>query len=861
MNFLEPAGQPFVDRIRRASFLLTMSAIVLMVGVMMLLMLWEVPETQRNAHQSALGVLNETLSSDINNQLDDMDELSKSTLVWTALTDTAGREAYLKPFLDARTDSLRPGRAPLALLDYRGRLVLGQQVQSVASNVQASTANAALLQRRPVIRLVQTDTSLILLAAYPVLFPYTQDAIGVLMNGLDILELLRRRASGLSTEIGVKFIQGGKVLFELRSSAHEHHYPVTQPLRLAAFVEDGDLELRLFAMRNPWIEPVLRRMALSVLLAAVMALVAWRLAETLAHRLASRLNKLVKECEAISSGDDSALSEDRSGDEVGILSRTLRQTLSAYRAIQDTLEQRVAQRTEQLQVSEERFRNAIDGMDVPFYIFDTNDRLVHANQQFLHICLGAGKGAEPGTPYRDVMRLWWRHEHPDASEEEANGWLTRRLVEHQTGSVKVKETTEGHWVRHLERRTVDGYTVGFRVDITELVVARQQAQAANIAKSNFLATMSHELRTPMNGVLGMAQLLLNTDLTEQQRLEYAKTILQSGETLLGLLNDVLDLSKIEAGKFELEREPSDPMDVVNRSVALFQEAARSKGLTLLAHWIGEPACRYEIDVRRLGQMLQNLISNAIKFTKTGSVTVTAGQIENRGRQALLRFTVRDTGPGIEPEKLKRLFQPFTQLDASDTRQHGGSGLGLSIVRRLAQLHGGEAGVESSVGEGSTFWFSIAADVVNGDRPVEIPVHSSSLHGAGDLSVRPVGGRVMVVEDHPVNQVLMRKMLEHFGVEPIMAENGLRALEMLRGGVHVELIFMDLQMPVLNGLEASVLIREWEREVGHPRLPIVAITANAFDETRRSTQDAGIDDFMTKPVVLSKLREMLDKWLR
>jgi signal transduction histidine kinase/CheY-like chemotaxis protein len=458
------------------------------------------------------------------------------------------------------------------------------------------------------------------------------------------------------------------------------------------------------------------------------------------------------------------------------------------------------------------------------------------------------------------MRAWWRTEHPGGSDDEANEWLARRLVEHQAGTVQVKETSDGRWVRDLERRTVDGYTVGLRVDITELVVARQQAQAANVAKSNFLATMSHELRTPMNGVLGMAQLLMSSDLSEAQRLEYARTILMSGETLLGLLNDVLDLSKIEAGKFELECEPADPMEAVNRSVALFQEAARSKGLSLLARWSGGHAGRYEIDVRRLGQMLQNLISNAIKFTEHGSVTVTGGEVERRGRHAVLRFTVRDTGPGIGAQEVLRLFQPFTQLDASDTRQHGGSGLGLSIVRRLAQLHGGEAGVESLPGEGATFWFTIAAEVADADAAAEMPVQPVGLDDPEDDASVPAGGRVLVVEDHPVNQVLMRKMLEHFGMEPVLAEHGQRALELLRGGEQVDLVLMDLQMPVLNGFEASAQIREWERASGRSRLPIVALTANAFDETRRLTQEAGIDDFMTKPVVLATLRKTLDKWL-
>ena len=405
-------------------------------------------------------------------------------------------------------------------------------------------------------------------------------------------------------------------------------------------------------------------------------------------------------------------------------------------------------------------------------------------------------------------------------------------------------------VRSLQRR---------EADMLEMAKLKTEAEAANLAKSNFLATMSHEIRTPMNGVLGMAQLLLTPDLTEKDRNEYVRTILNSGQTLLTLLNDILDLSKVEAGKLEVSRAAFDPGQIAEECVALFSEPAAAKGIALYADWHGPKGQRYWSDPVRLRQMLSNFISNAIKFTAEGSVQVDVAEISRDANEAVLEFAVVDTGIGVPADKQSLLFKPFSQADSSTTREYGGTGLGLSIVRNLAVFMGGDVGIQSEAGKGSRFYFRVRVDTV---QPRE-----ESRREARDLSAMrkipattQLSGRVLVAEDNPTNRVVIKALLKKFGIQAEIVEDGQQAVDALAKGIRPDLVLMDLDMPVMDGLTATEHIRLMESKMGTPRLPIVALTAGAYDDDRRRCIASGMDDFLTKPIDMNSLRSILAKWI-
>ncbi len=512
----------------------------------------------------------------------------------------------------------------------------------------------------------------------------------------------------------------------------------------------------------------------------------------------------------------------------------------------------------EVQRNADLLRGAIEALDEAFVLYDPEDRLVFCNEKYRQMYQSVAHLMVTGASFETLVRKGAELGHYSDAIGRVDEWVAERVALHRASNTTLIQRHEtGRVVRIVERKLADGHIVGFRIDITDLVHATEAAQAANVAKSRFLATMSHEIRTPMNGILGMAQLLLMPQLVEAERRDYARTIVTSGQTLLTLLNDILDLSKIEAGKLELEAMAFEPGAVLRDIRALFAGAAQLKGLELDCHWTGPAELRYQSDSHRLRQMLSNLVGNAIKFTAGGSIRIEGLELGRDAASALLEFSVTDTGVGIAADKIALLFKPFSQADSSTTREFGGSGLGLSIVSHLAQAMGGEAGVQSEPGQGSRFWFRVR---------VQLPVageDSRRAERAPELActVAPgLSGSVLVVEDNPVNRLFVQALLGKLGLQVAVAHDGQQALDRVMRGERPDAVLMDINMPVLDGYGATERIRQWESANAQSRLPIIALTADAFEEDRQHCLAVGMDDFLTKPVQVEALKSALLKWL-
>jgi two-component system, sensor histidine kinase and response regulator len=487
---------------------------------------------------------------------------------------------------------------------------------------------------------------------------------------------------------------------------------------------------------------------------------------------------------------------------------------------------------------------------------DGTGEVVFGREAYYNL-LGIDQG-EPQLTWETLSAVVLPEDRARLRETMAHAVKTLGLL---TVDFRVRGDHGPRWI-HIEaipKRSADpgvaGIWNGYAMDITErkrleadLAASQEAANAANRAKSEFLANMSHEIRTPMNAIIGLSHLTLKTDLNHRQR-DYLTKISGAAQSLLRIVNDVLDVSKIEAGQLQLEHIRFNIHTIFDDLISIVGHRVAEKGLELRMNIASDLPPHLLGDPLRLSQVLLNLTNNAVKFTQRGHVAVQARVVEHIDDSVRVRFAIEDTGVGLTPEQASRLFRPFVQADSSTTRKFGGTGLGLSISKRLVELMGGDIGVDSEPGKGSTFWFSVTLQ--RAAHAEQAPVTASAAP-AGNLR----GARVLLAEDNPINQQVAVELLQGAGVAVDVAGNGQEALAAAQARDY-EAVLMDLQMPVMDGLQATRAIRGIERL---KKLPIIAMTASVMAGDRDRCLEAGMNDHISKPISIDQLMSTLARWL-
>jgi signal transduction histidine kinase/AmiR/NasT family two-component response regulator len=552
--------------------------------------------------------------------------------------------------------------------------------------------------------------------------------------------------------------------------------------------------------------------------------------------------------------------------------------LSLFGIMQDISEQKAAE--EIARQSQIRLSDAVEALSEGFVLFDKDDRYVMSNTQYRELLPEWAALFHPGVAYKDVMREACAKGLTEVAGRDPEDVVAELLAWHCSGSKSIERKVGDRWILVVDHRTPDGATVGLRSDITafktiqleleqklsdmqairadleqqkreleatsaDLRAARDAAEAANCAKSDFLAIMSHEIRTPLSGMVGMVDLMRGTQLSEEQQ-RYTALAKESSDLLLEVINDILDFSKLEAGRLTPECIDFDVRQLVEGVASVMAGKARMRGLELRTVLQPELPHYLKGDPTRIRQVLLNLSANAIKFTEQGWIAITVSHREAADGKAELRMEIADSGIGMSAEVQAHVFDAFVQADTSISRKYGGSGLGLAICKQLCAMMGGAIGVESVPGQGSRFWFKVMC--ARGQRPL---AQAEPVVAANKAPLD-----ILVAEDSPIIATLISSLLTRQGFRPTLVSNGAKAVAAVAEKLY-DLVLMDVQMPEMDGISATRAIRALPGPVRD--MPIIALTANALVGQRETYLAAGMNDYVTKPIQPPLLFAAINRW--